>query len=118
MKFLRRWFPNLFGFKTGGIVQPELPPERRVEVVYETVKEVKFTDIESIPLYVVHVRKHGVWQVLGYTDRERDVRPFIDKYDHQVKMTMGHRVRSGGGFNNLLKIDRAVVVERLPTLID
>lgn len=114
--YLQRWFPNLFRSKAGGIVEPK--PEPRVEVRYEVVKEVKFTDIEHIPLYVVHVRKHGLWQVLGYTDRERDVRPFIDRPDHQVKMTMGHRIRSGGGFNNLLKIDRAVVVERLPALID
>lgn len=112
--YLQRWFPNLFGFKTGGVV--EVPPTPQI-VKHVTVVEVKFTDLTKLPVYRVMERGQFGWNVVGYSDRVRDVHEYINSPIHRVEMVWGYRA-PGAGFNNLFMLNKVEAIPRLPTLID
>lgn len=119
--YLERYFPFLFGKKLGGVIAPEPEPQK---VVHITKVEIKFTDLQKVPLYRV-MKNHdtgafgsrGYWLPHGYTDRQRDIVPFIGDREYRIDMMWGYKA-PGKGFNDLVLLEQVEAAPRLPMLID
>ena len=115
--YLARWFPSLFGYKTGGIEGD--PPTPQI-VKHVTVVEVRFTDLTSVPIYRVLKRKGSGfvgWDIHGYTDRVDDTLEFSGDSGYRVDVVWGYRA-PGDGPNNLFMLNKIEAVPRLPVLAE
>lgn len=115
--YLARWFPSLFGYKTGGIEGDPPTPET---VKHVTVVEVRFTDLTKVPVYRVFKRNRASlsgWIIHGYTDRVDDALGFSGDSAYRVDVVLGYRA-PGADSNNLFMVNDVEAVPRLPAIID